>query len=637
MNNHADTDALDPLLLAFAEDQVDALRALGLAAAVVGEQTPELVATHRARGIVLIHPTVADADQALFLLNEVQRLRATVDVDVRLAAEPIAWTAEAVNAASTAAVLADAVARAGEVKTAPTAERAAAVAVLLADDRFLAAVKLGGRVTRDLVVKALQPTGIRGSALDERVAGLIARCTRAPNVDNGERAGLRARLGDHAAYLQFDADGVLRKTPANVALILAHDTEFGPDVVGVPSLAYDELNQSPVWRRPPPNGVGLPTPSGPILDHHVAYVRAWLLSITRCDFSDDTTTSGIIAGAHVHEFNPIVEYLNDCAWDGTERLSGWLATYLGAEPTEVNADIGRWWLISAVARAFEPGCRVDHMLVLEGQQGIKKSTALQILGGEWYSSGVEDIRGKDGPQSLRGKWIVEIGELDAIRGRELATIKDFLSKTSDVYRPSFGRATITALRRNVFAGSTNEDTYLHDATGARRFWPVKTGVEHTIDVDALARDRDQLFAEALAAYQLGEPWWPSAKNQESKLAKIQSDRYADDAWTETVRKYLVRSRAEKAVCGGGATGAVTVETEYATISEVLSDCLLIPVERFRRSDEIRVAAIFKRLGWERRRLPAKTSATRTPAYFAPLEWVFDAQLPLRAQPSSSKY
>lgn len=624
------TAALDPLIVVPTAEQADILQQLGFTA-IAGAPPLELVAVHRTRGIVLIHAPVTSAVDAVELLKEATQLRSATNVDVRLANAPADPTLEAVQTALAAAVPTDAASWANTVKATPPATRATVAATMLADLRFLAAVKAGGCVARDLSVKALQAAGISGDTLDACVAELTAQLPRDPNAENGARAGLRTRLDDHADFLQFDADGVLRKTPANVALVLAYDHEFGPDANGIPCLAYDDLHQSPVWRRPPPDTVGLPVPTGMILDHHIAYVRAWLLSAARCDFSDEITTSGIIAGAHVHEFNPITEYLNSCTWDGVERLSSWLHTYLGTEPTPINADIGRWWLISAIARAFEPGCRVDHMLVLEGIQGIKKSTALQILGGPWYSSGVEDIRSKDGPQSLRGKWIVEIGELDALRGRELSTIKDFLSKTNDVYRPSFGRATITAPRRNVFAGSTNEDTYLHDATGARRFWPTKTGVAHPIDVDALSRDRDQLFAEAVAAYRWGEPWWPSTKNQE-KLVEVQSKRYAEDAWTDEVHKYLTRSRVGKME-----PEVLRLEAEYATIGEVLSDCLYIPLDRFKRSDEMRIAAIFKRLGWERRRLPAKTSPTRTPAYFAPAEWIFDTTLTLRAQPRIAKY
>lgn len=636
MSDHTDatgttaTTALDPLIVVPAQEQADTLQHFGFTA-VAGDPPPELVATHRTRGIVIIHADATTATDAVELIKEATRLRATTNVNIRLAIAPADPTLETIQAALAAAVPADAITWATATKTTPPAERAAAAATMLADNRFLAAVKVGGRVARDLAVKALQSAGVSGDTLDECVARVAAQLPYAPDAESDDPGGLRTRLGDHAAFLQFDADGVLRKTPANVALVLAYDHEFGADAKGTPCLAYDDLVQSPVWRRPPPNVVGLPVPAGVILDHHVAYVRSWLLATTRRDFSDEVTTNGIIAGAHVHEFNPIVEYLNSCTWDGVERLSSWLHTYLGAEATLINADIGRWWLISAVARAFEPGCRVDHMLVLEGQQGIKKSTALQVLGGTWYSSGVEDIRSKDGPQSLRGKWIVEIGELDALRGRELATIKDFLSKTSDVYRPSFGRATITAPRRVIFAGSTNEDTYLHDATGARRFWPIKTAAAHAINIDALSKDRDQLFAEASAAYQRGETWWPSTKSQ-SKLKELQNKRYAEDAWTDEVRKYLVRSRVEKTQPDAGRSNA-----EYSTISEVLADCLCIPIDRFKRADEMRIAAIFKRLGWERRRLPAKISSNRTPAYYAPAGWGFDTAQPLRARPRGATY
>ena len=215
-------------------------------------------------------------------------------------------------------------------------------------------------------------------------------------------------------------------------------------------------------------------------------------------------------------------------------------TYLGRRDTPLNRAIGSRWMISAVARIMQPGAKVDHMLILEGPQGTKKSSALKMLAGaDWFTDELAEIGSKDAAQQMRGIWIIEIAELDAISRAEVSRIKAFLSRTTDRYRPPYERYVVEVPRQCVFAGSVNPDTYLRDETGNRRFWPVRCG---NINLDALSRDRDQLWAEAVARYRDGTIWWLN----EAELiadAKIEQDqRYQADAWDARIDRWLVYER-----------------------------------------------------------------------------------------------
>ena len=218
-----------------------------------------------------------------------------------------------------------------------------------------------------------------------------------------------------------------------------------------------------------------------------------------------TVSRSVGAVAREITVHPVRDHLGALAWDGVPRIETWACRYLGAEDTAFNRSVGALWLISAVARIFRPGVKADHMLVLEGPQGARKSTALKILAGEdWFTDELPDLGSKDAAMHMQGVWIIEIAELDAIGKAEVSRIKAFLTRTTDRFRPPYGRYTIEVPRQCVFAGTVNPDTYLRDETGNRRFWPVRCG---TIDIDALARDRDQLWAEAVARFRAGAIWW----------------------------------------------------------------------------------------------------------------------------------
>jgi predicted P-loop ATPase len=269
----------------------------------------------------------------------------------------------------------------------------------------------------------------------------------------------------------------------------------------------------------------------------------------------ETVRDALNARARENSFHPIREYLSGIKWDGQKRLNIWTHTRLGADLSEYSAAVGKMFFISLVARIFEPGTKCDYMMVLEGDQGATKSAACAVIGGEYFSDHLPDVAGgKDVSQHLRGKWLIEVGEMHAMSWAESSQLKAFITRQVERYRPSYGRFEVVEPRQCVFIGTTNKETYLRDETGGRRFWPLKVG---KIDIDRLIDDRDQMFAEAVHLYRQGVPWWPDREFEERHIKPQQESRYEADAWQEMITGYLA-SRA-KVTVGQVAKEALYIE------------------------------------------------------------------------------
>ncbi len=235
-------------------------------------------------------------------------------------------------------------------------------------------------------------------------------------------------------------------------------------------------------------------------------------------------------------FDPVLDYLTALQWDGRPRLDRWMTTYLGAEDSELNSAIGRLTLVAAVRRARVPGTKFDQIVVLEGKQGLGKSEAIEILAGadNFSDQSILGVDDRKQQELTEGVWLYEIGELSGLRRTEIEHVKAFASRKSDRARPAYGRYTVSQPRRTVFFASTNQDGYLQDDTGNRRFWPVAV---YAIDLDGLRRDRDQLWAEAMAveasglSHFLPERLWQAAHEEQEK-------RMQPDGWHELIHNYL---------------------------------------------------------------------------------------------------
>jgi predicted P-loop ATPase len=327
-----------------------------------------------------------------------------------------------------------------------------------------------------------------------------------------------------------------------------------------------------------------------VTDNDVTTLQVWLQQQGKMpSIALEAVRGAMVQRAHESSFHPLKDWLRELEWDGTQRLGVWLASYLGAELNAYNAHIGRLFLISMVARAVDPGCQCDHMMVLEGDQGIMKSSACKVLAGEWFSDNLPEIGSpaRDISQHLRGKWLIEVAEMHAMGRAEATLLKSFITRTHERYLKRYARVESIEGRSCVFVGTTNAEEYLKDPTGGRRFWPVKVGVRAAINIELLAQYREQLFAEAVAAYRAGDPWWPDASFERELIKPEQAARYAGDIWEDRIEKYL----GERLDLGH----------RRVTVAEIAREALGI-VDSIQRTDHaVRIAQILKQTGWVTKR------------------------------------
>lgn len=338
----------------------------------------------------------------------------------------------------------------------------------------------------------------------------------------------QSKLSDHKGAPSADINNAL------------YALRNAPEFAG--ALCLDTFGYRAEWRRPPPFDR---KPTGPRRFFESDYVlaQAWLQHHALLRVSKQTVIDALDTIAWENSFSSLRDYMSGLAWDGKPRADTWLLDHLGAADTPLNRAFGSKTLIAGVARAFEPGCKVDTMTVLEGRQGLRKSTALSALAGRphWFTDHIPDLHTKDAPLQLQGIHILEHAEMATLNKTDAARTKAFLSQAVDRFRAPFARLTEDHPRQCLFFATVNPTGggYLKDETGARRYWPVECGAawddpRRKIDAEAIAAIRDQLWAEAVARYRLGESWWLDTHTLEARQEHVAGARFDADIWTEQI-------------------------------------------------------------------------------------------------------
>jgi hypothetical protein len=331
--------------------------------------------------------------------------------------------------------------------------------------------------------------------------------------------------------------------------------------------------------------------AGELTDNAVHELRSYVDTTYRFDPGTLPARDAAIQECLAHRHDPVLDYLDGLTWDRRARLAGWLSVYLGAADTAFNRAIGLLVLVAAVRRAREPGCKFDQIVVLEGTEGTLKSSALKILAGEWFSDqtllGLNEQRQQE---ALEGVWLYEIADLTGHRNWEVERMKAFASRTHDRVRPAYGHFRVDQPRRCVLFATTNDDTYLKSQTGNRRFWPVRCG---QIDLEALKRDRGQLWAEACAIEESGaslvldRTLWTDAR-------ALQNERLEHDLWDDLLAdtEKTAWAKLHSSMQPGG-RGEWRVSTR-----DIIENILNLGAEKLSDTNAKRLAHSMRRLGWD---------------------------------------
>lgn len=361
---------------------------------------------------------------------------------------------------------------------------------------------------------------------------------------------------------------------ANVIIGLTND----PDFQG--RIAFDDMQCHPTITAAIPEIAEAGPWPRPIEDAELLATQKWFQHRGLPNLTSLVVHDGLRQVAYQNRTHPLRDWLKNLVWDHQPRVEHWLHTYLGTEDDPYHATVGSCFLISMVARIFSPGCKADHMLVLEGGQGKLKSTAAATLAGpQYFSDDLPDLAGDPirASMHLRGKWLIEVAELSAFSRAEASRLKSFISRQQERYTPKYARLEVVEPRQCALLGTTNKSTYLRDETGGRRFWPVTCG---PINIPKLEEDRSQIFAEAVHAFRANTPWWPAPHFEDTIIKPRQENRYEGDAWEEKIADHYNQ-----------------YPSTQTTLLQIAINALGFTEARIGTADQRRIIAAIEHLGW----------------------------------------
>jgi predicted P-loop ATPase len=421
--------------------------------------------------------------------------------------------------------------------------------------------------------------------------GTLLHYARQAGVDLSQRAlAERGWMGYPAInFRDFTAKG--KPCPSLANAVIAINT------LGV-EIRQDMFHNRTIVKH---NGAVAPVQEGFLTDDTVGAIRSLINNPYRLDCGRDNTFDAIKEIARDHAFDPVLDYLAECQgkWDSKERIDRWVTEYLGCEDTPLNRAIGRLMLIASVRRVRDAGCKFDPICVLEGPEGVNKSTVIRILAGDenFSDQSVLNVSDREAQEQLEGVWLHESADLTGLKKAEVEKVKAFASRQVDRARPAYGRVREDRPRRNTQWATTNDDAYLASQTGNRRFWPLSVG---HIDIDTLRRDRDQLWAEAAtleakgASIVLDPALWSAAAEEQEK-------RRLRDPWEDVIENMPVSVEVRE----GNSTTTQEVPIihqsdgkELVSSANVLLHVLKLPTGQQHQEHGKRLARVMKQCGWQ---------------------------------------
>lgn len=408
---------------------------------------------------------------------------------------------------------------------------------------------------------------------------------------------------DWKKILEIKKNGAIKDSLNNIVKIIRNDKALSAIAYNLHKDCVDVKGELP-WAQIKPNWNDSDMASLKV--YFDAHYKIW---------APTKLKEALICVAVERAYHPVREYLNGLEqWDGIKRLENILIEYLGAADNEYTRAVTRKTLVAAVARVFEPGIKFDSILILNGPQGIGKGTLIEKLGKEWFSDSlsIDDMKDKTAAEKLQGQWILELAELAGIRKTDIETVKSFITRKDDKYRASYGINVESHPRQSIIIGTTNnENGFLRDVTGNRRFWPVKLDPSNTEKRGWDLKEIDKIWAEALYLYKEGEELF--LRGDIAQMAMIEQNKALESDDREgLVREYLetpipknwskMTLYERRNYLSGSDFGANNSEKEKrktVCTMEIWCECFGKDASALRKSDSYEISSIMAKIeGWK---------------------------------------